>query len=180
MTKQHTEVSKFLSYVLRHQPDAIGLSLDKEGWAVITDLLICANKEGYNLDQPLLQTIVANSDKKRFTISEDGLNIRAVQGHSTQQVDISYKEKIPPDFLYHGTTIRFLEIIKEQGLVAGSRQYVHLSSDETTAIAVGKRHGKPCVLKIKTLLMYKRGIKFYQADNGVWLTKTVPTLFIDW
>ncbi len=75
---------------------------------------------------------------------------------------------------------RFLEAIKEQGLVAGSRQYVHLSSDETTAIAVGQRHGKPCVLKIKALLMYKQGIKFYQADNGVWLTKTVPTLFIDW
>lgn len=180
MSNQLSEISKFLSYVLRHQPESIGLTLDSEGWADINTLIACAAKDNKIINQQLILTVVESSDKKRFAISDDGLNIRAVQGHSTQQVDISYKEKMPPDFLYHGTATRFLEAIKEQGLVAGSRQYVHLSSDETTAIAVGQRHGKPCVLKIKALLMYKQGIKFYQADNGVWLTKTVPTLFIDW
>lgn len=94
MSKNHTDISKFLSYVLRHQPEAVGLSLDKAGWAVITDLILCAKQEGYTLDPDIIQAIVASSDKKRFTISEDGLHIRAAQGHSTQQVDIAYQEKI--------------------------------------------------------------------------------------
>ncbi|GAB2932763.1 RNA 2'-phosphotransferase [Hafnia psychrotolerans] len=178
MSKKNTDISKFLSYVLRHQPEAIDLSLDKEGWAVISDLILCSVKEGYTLDNNLLRNIVDNSDKKRFTISDDGLRIRAAQGHSTQQVDIAYKEKTPPDILYHGTATRFISVIREQGLIPLSRQYVHLSPDEDTAIRVGQRHGKPVVLKIKALNMYEQGFEFFQADNGVWLTDTVPYRFI--
>lgn len=178
MSKNHTDISKFLSYVLRHQPEAVGLSLDKAGWAVITDLILCAKQEGYTLDPDIIQAIVASSDKKRFTISEDGLHIRAAQGHSTQQVDIAYQEKIPPAILYHGTATRFISAIREQGLLAMSRQYVHLSPDEVTAIQVGQRHGKPVVLKIKALTMYEQGFYFFQADNGVWLTELVPYQFI--
>lgn len=178
MSQKSTDISKFLSYILRHQPEAIGLSLDKEGWAVISDLILCAVKEGYILDNSLIHSIVDNSDKRRFTISDDGLRIRAVQGHSTQQVNISYKEKTPPEILYHGTATRFISAIREQGLIPVSRQYVHLSPDEETAIQVGQRHGKPIVLTIKALNMYEQGFKFYQADNGVWLTDTVPYQFI--
>lgn len=178
MSKKNTDISKFLSYVLRHQPEAIDLSLDKEGWAGISDLILCSVKEGYTLDNNLLRNIVDNSDKKRFTISDDGLRIRAAQGHSTQQVDIAYKEKTPPDILYHGTATRFISVIREQGLIPLSRQYVHLSPDEDTAIRVGQRHGKPVVLKIKALNMYEQGFEFFQADNGVWLTDTVPYRFI--
>lgn len=180
MSKKHTEVSKFLSYVLRHQPQSIGLTVDSEGWADINTLIACASKDNNMLTQQLIHAVVESSDKKRFAISEDGRCIRAVQGHSVQQVDIHFNEKMPPEFLYHGTATRFLAAIKEQGLLAGSRQYVHLSSDETTAMAVGQRHGKPTVLKINALLMYQQGIKFYQAPNGVWMSKTVPTGFIDW
>ncbi|UPT57709.1 RNA 2'-phosphotransferase [Dickeya zeae] len=178
MSQKSTDISKFLSYILRHQPEAIGLSLDKEGWAVISDLILCAVKEGYILDNSLIHSIVDNSDKRRFTISDDGLRIRAVQGHSTQQVNISYKEKTPPEILYHGTATRFISAIREQGLIPVSRQYVHLSPDEETAIQVGQRHGKPIVLTIKALNMYEQGFKFYQADNGVWLTDTVPYQFV--
>ncbi|MBN7124818.1 RNA 2'-phosphotransferase [Erwinia billingiae] len=178
MSKNHTDISKFLSYVLRHQPEAVGLSLDKAGWAVITDLILCAKQEGYTLDPDIIQAIVASSDKKRFTISEDGLHIRAAQGHSTQQVDIAYQEKIPPAILYHGTATRFISAIREKGLLPMSRQYVHLSPDEVTAIQVGQRHGKPVVLKIKALTMYEQGFYFFQADNGVWLTELVPYQFI--
>ncbi|MDI2112200.1 RNA 2'-phosphotransferase [Commensalibacter nepenthis] len=115
--------------------------------------------------------------KKRFTISDDGLNIRAAQGHSTKQVDIQYQEQIPPEFLYHGTATRFLDSIKDKGLISGSRQYVHLSCNEKTAISVGERHGKPIILKINSILMYQKGFKFYLADNNVWLTKHVPNNF---
>jgi putative RNA 2'-phosphotransferase len=179
MSKQLTEVSKFLSYVLRHEPQAIGLTLDTEGWADINALIDCANKSGKTLDRNLLQQVVDASDKKRFIISEDGLRIRAAQGHSTNSVAIAYPEKVPPEFLYHGTATRFLDAIRKEGLKPQDRHYVHLSEDESTAIAVGKRYGKPVVLKIEALRMHQQGFKFFQAENGVWLTKEVPPSFIN-
>ncbi|WP_380178035.1 RNA 2'-phosphotransferase [Kalamiella sp. sgz302252] len=178
MSNKDKDISKFLSFTLRHQPEAIGLFLDKEGWAVIKDLIFCSAQQGYILNNDIICNIVDSSDKKRFMISEDGLRIRAAQGHSTNQVNIIYEEKTPPDNLYHGTATRFMSAIREQGLIPLSRQYVHLSADEETAVQVGQRHGKPIVLKIKTLNMYEQGFKFYQADNGVWLTDTVPWRFI--
>ena len=176
-SKQYTEISKFLSFVLRHEPEAIGLTLDAEGWTDIETLIARATQSGQTLTRPLLQDVVETSDKKRFTISEDGLR-RAAQGHSAQSVAIAHTEKKPPEFLFHGTATRFLDSIWQQGLVAGSRHYVHLSEDEQTAISVGQRYGKPAVLKIKALLMFEQGFKFYRADNGVWLTQNVPVVYL--
>ena len=178
MSKQHTEISKFLSFVLRHSPDAIGITLDLEGWTDIAALIAAAAKDGKQLDRDLIQAVVTISDKKRFAISEDGLRIRAMQGHSTESVDINYVEKVPPEFLYHGTATRFLDAIRKEGLLPASRQYVHLSKDEQTALAVGQRHGKSVVLKIKSLLMHEQGFKFFQAENGVWLTLKVPITYV--
>ncbi|WP_248465393.1 RNA 2'-phosphotransferase [Pectobacterium versatile] len=174
----HAEVSKFLSYVLRHKPEAIGLTLSSDGWANIAELITATAKDGRFLTREVIQSVVDNSDKKRFSISPDGLSIRAAQGHSSSQVDMHYEPKVPPEFLYHGTAIRFVDSINQQGLLSGSRQYVHLSADEATAINVGQRHGKPVVLKIRAKEMHQQGIIFYQADNGVWLTLTVPVPFI--
>ena len=176
-TKQLNETSKFLSYVLRHEPQAIGLQLDSEGWADIESLIVGAAKDGRTLDISLIQTVVSSSDKKRFSISDDGQRIRAVQGHSTTSVSLQHVEKELPEFLYHGTATRFLESIRQQGLIAGSRHHVHLSQDIPTAIAVGQRYGKPVVLKIEALRMHQRGFKFFQAENGVWLTAHVPSNF---
>lgn len=141
-------------------------------------MIEAAANDGKKLDRDLIQAVVTSSDKKRFAVSDDGLRIRAVQGHSTESVDINYAEKVPPKFLYHGTATRFLESIRKEGLLPGLRQYVHLSQDEQTALAVGQRHGKPVILKIKALLMHQQGFKFFQAENGVWLSNTVPVLFI--
>lgn len=178
MSRNNEDISKFLSYVLRHQPEAIGLSLDKEGWAVISDLIRLSVREGHLLDTVRLHHIVETSDKKRFTISDDGLRIRAAQGHSTPQVNITHKKLTPPEMLYHGTATRFMPAIRQQGLLPSSRQYVHLSSDEDTAIRVGQRHGIPTVLKIKALSMHEQGFAFFQAENGVWLTESVAYQFI--
>lgn len=178
MGKSHTEVSKFLSYVLRHQPEAIGLVLNSEGWADIDALIACAGREGVMLDRPLIQSVVESNDKKRFAISADGQYIRAVQGHSSRQVDITFIAATPPEFLFHGTATRFIDAIREQGLIPGSRQYVHLSDNAATAAEVGKRYGKPMVLKINALSMHEQKIAFYQAENGVWLTAAVPVKFI--
>ncbi|POP43425.1 RNA 2'-phosphotransferase [Superficieibacter electus] len=178
MEKQITEASKFLSFVLRHQPEAIGLMLDAEGWANVDELIDRAARDGRVLTYELIATVVKTSDKKRFTLSEDGQYIRAAQGHSTPQVAIRYAEKMPPEFLYHGTASRFLESINTQGLVPGSRHYVHLSADVETARAVGRRHGKPVVITVKAMEMYQRGITFYQAENGVWLVAEVGRAFL--
>ncbi len=178
MSKQLNDISKFLSFVLRHEPQAIGLSLDSEGWADIDSLIAGANQTGKSLSRDLIQHVVNTSDKKRFSISEDGQRIRAAQGHSTNSVSISYPEKQPPEILYHGTAIRFLESILKEGLKPGERQYVHLSEDEQTAVTVGKRYGKPVVLKIEALRMHQQGFKFFQAENGVWLTESVLSKFI--
>ncbi|WP_369990758.1 RNA 2'-phosphotransferase [Pseudomonas xanthosomatis] len=176
--KRLNETSKFLSYVLRHEPQAIGLRLDSEGWADIEALIAGAAKEARALDFTLIQAVVSSSDKKRFSLSDDGLRIRAVQGHSTAGVSLQHVEKEPPEFLYHGTATRFLESIRQQGLIAGSRHHVHLSQDISTAMSVGQRYGTPVVLKIEALQMRKLGSKFFQAENGVWLIDHVPNSFI--
>ncbi|MDH0612219.1 MULTISPECIES: RNA 2'-phosphotransferase [unclassified Agrobacterium] len=169
--------SKFLSYVLRHAPESIGLTLDAQGWADVADLLAKANASGMPLDEAGLFSVVAESDKKRFTLSEDGRRIRAAQGHSVK-VDLGQPPVEPPPQLFHGTATRFLESIMREGLRPGSRQQVHLSEDRTTAHSVGQRHGKPAVLVVDAGRMFSEGHRFYQADNGVWLTDEVPTAYL--
>ena len=173
MNKELTKASKFLSYVLRHKPDAIGLELDPEGWASIEELI---GKADIPITEELLGEVVATNDKKRFAISPDGLFIRANQGHSLK-VDLGLQPIEPPELLYHGTATRFLASIKEMGLIPKNRQYVHLSSNEETAIKVGQRHGKPVVLTIPALTMHQQGHKFFQAKNGVWLTNCIESKF---
>lgn len=171
------QLSKFLSYILRHKPDAIGLMLDPQGWISINELLAKSDAAGTRFSREDLLQIVATSDKKRFSISADGLRIRAAQGHSvTVELDLSPQK--PPPVLYHGTATKFVESILSAGLKPQARQQVHLSADEATAHRVGQRHGKPVIFKIKALRMHAKGFKFYLADNGVWLTDQVPPEFL--
>jgi len=178
MDKPNTSVSKFLSYILRHHPEAIGLTLDGEGWADVDELLVQAAAHGRNISLQLLHEVVATNNKKRFSLSADGRKIRAEQGHSTAQVDIAYTETEPPEILYHGTAQRFAEAIEQQGLLPGSRHYVHLSGDVETAVSVGSRHGKPLVLEVQAGLMRQQGFVFYLTANKVWLIKEVPPQFL--
>jgi putative RNA 2'-phosphotransferase len=179
VTNRHlVQISKFLSYVLRHRPDCIGITLTREGWADIDALIHGCAKVGKSLDRQQIEAVVASNDKKRFAISEDGRSIRAVQGHSDKRVCVHYLDKVPPETLYHGTAARFLCSIRERGLLAGSRLHVHLSQDAQTAVAVGRRHGHPIVLAIAAREMHQKGFKFHQAENGVWLTDHVPIEFI--
>ena len=172
------ETSKFLSYVLRHEPQAIGLVLDSEGWGDIEALIAGAMRQGRALDRALIEEVVATSEKKRFSISTDGSRIRAVQGHSSSNVDRSFGAKVPPQRLFHGTTARSLESIRHEGLKPGKRHYVHLSADEHTARTVGQRHGSPVVLAVNVALMHQHGFVFHQAENGVWLIASVPPQFL--
>lgn len=176
---QLDELSRYLSYVLRHEPQTIGLQLDTEGWADIDSLIAGVSRHGRAIDQAMIRAVVETSKKKRFVLSDDCRRIRAVQGHSTPTVQRTYPETIPPEVLYHGTATRFLASIHEQGLKAGFRHHVHLSLDVSTAAEVGKRHGNPVVLEIRALRMHQNGFKFFLSENNVWLTDVVPPEFIN-
>lgn len=177
MANQLESTSKFLSYVLRHQPDAIGLKLDGEGWAEVSELIRLANSNGRNLTTELIEEVVRTNDKKRFAFSDDGARIRASQGHSVA-IELGLTPVTPPDVLYHGTATRFLDSIKEKGLISGPRRHVHLSAESATAVDVGRRHGKPTVLTINASEMHSLGHEFFVSENGVWLTSAVPIEFI--
>jgi putative RNA 2'-phosphotransferase len=177
METKHIKLSKFLSLVLRHNPAKIGLSLDPQGWATVDDLLTAARRNGVALNAATLQLIVADNDKQRFAFSEDGLRIRASQGHSIE-VDLALEPIAPPELLYHGTAARFIESIRQSGLEHRARQHVHLSLDEATAVKVGQRHGKPVVLIVQAGAMAAAGFSFYRSANGVWLTDHVPAAYL--
>jgi putative RNA 2'-phosphotransferase len=177
MSQKIVRVSKFLSYVLRHKPEDIGIVLDANGWVKVDTLLQQANAHGKVLTRPLLEEVVATNSKQRFSFSEDGQKIRANQGHSTT-VDLALIAQIPPETLYHGTARRFLNSIFATGLNAGNRHHVHLSANPETAIQVGQRHGEPVVLLVAAQQMHQAGHEFFCSDNGVWLTAEVAPQYL--
>jgi putative RNA 2'-phosphotransferase len=172
-----TKASKFVSLILRHDPGAAGIALDERGWAVIDEMLAGMARKGYPITRQVLDEIVAEDAKQRYTISDDGLRIRANQGHSIA-VDVELEELRPPDVLFHGTASRFADAIRHDGLKAMSRQHVHLSIDEPTAVIVGKRHGKPVVFRIDAKRMADAGTKFLRSANNVWLVAAVPPEYL--
>ena len=172
-----TKQSKFLSFVLRHEPGAIGLGLDGAGWAEVDELLACCRAHGRALTRERLEEIVATSPKQRFAFSADGRRIRASQGHSID-VELGYEAAEPPELLFHGTVAAALAAIRVEGLKRMQRHHVHLSADEATARNVGARRGKAVLLRIAAGKMRAAGIAFYRSANGVWLTEAVPPEYI--
>lgn len=167
-------LSKFLSLILRHKPETIGITLDENGWANVEELLQKINKVGRTINFETLEKVVRENDKQRFSFNEDKTKIRANQGHSIQ-VDVELEQKVPPNFLYHGTIERNANSIAAKGILKGSRLYVHLSADIDTAQKVAtRRKGNPIIYKISALAMHEDGFTFYQSKNGVWLTEFVP------
>jgi len=177
MEQSNHTTSKFLSLILRHKPETIGLQLDENGWANVDELISKINANGKELDFESLENIVLMNDKQRFSFNEDLSMIRANQGHSIE-VDLALEPALPPEKLYHGTVAKFLEAIKENGLQKMSRQHVHLSHYIYTAQKVGSRRGKPVILTILANEMKEEGFPFFLSENGVWLCDHVPSKFI--
>ncbi|WP_345954001.1 RNA 2'-phosphotransferase [Mucilaginibacter sp. PAMB04168] len=175
--KEITSISKFLSLVLRHQPELIGMELDLQGWVSVDELLKKANVHGKLITMEMLNHVVETNSKKRFAFSDDKQKIRASQGHSVE-VELGYEPHVPPAVLYHGTGAQSVDSILHLGLQKRSRQHVHLSADPETAVKVGSRHGKPVVLKVLADQMQQKGFVFYLSANGVWLTDNVPPEFL--
>lgn len=175
--QQTTQLSKFLSFVLRHEPGSIGLHLDGAGWADVDDLISRCRARGKPLDRSTLEHVVATSEKKRFAFNEDGTRIRASQGHSVE-VDLGYAPAVPPAVLFHGTVASSVDAIRTSGLQKMARHHVHLSVDVATAKNVGGRRGAPLILEIQALKMHEAGMPFFLSANGVWLTDSVPPAYI--
>lgn len=173
-----TRASKFLSLVLRHEPERIGIALDEAGWTDVDGLLAAAASHGVVITREELEEIVASSDKQRFALSADGARIRANQGHSVP-VELGLAPLAPPVLLYHGTPSRFVESIRATGLRKGERHHVHLSADAETARIVGSRRGPPVILIVRAADMANAGHVFYRSENGVWLVEHVPPEFLE-
>ena len=176
--RNYIESSKFISLILRHQPEVIDIRLDENGWANVSELLVGMNRNGHIIDMVVLEEIVATNNKKRFVFNEDKTKIRANQGHSIQ-VNLELQPAVPPDTLFHGTADRFLSSIQTHGLQRQGRNHVHLSSNRDTAVSVGRRHGKPVVLNIDAKSMVRDDYIFYISENGVWLTSDIPVQYIN-
>lgn len=175
--KQIVKTSKFLSLVLRHKPEVIGIELDNNGWVNVEELIEKINNHGRAVDFELLKEVVRTNNKKRFAFNEDQTKIRASQGHSVE-IELGYSPVPPPDKLYHGTATRFLNSIMKDGLNKGSRHHVHLTDNLETASNVGQRHGKLVMLEVDAKSMFEKDYHFYVSENGVWLTENVPTEFL--
>ena len=171
------KLSKFLSLILRHRPEVLGITLDEYGWASTQEIIDKMQEKGRPASLEMIQEVVRDNDKQRFKLSEDNSRIRANQGHSIK-IDLNLTPLPPPPVLYHGTAVKNRTAILKEGIQKRNRQHVHLSADRATAQKVGQRHGKPIIFVVNTYKMYQEGILFYQSDNGVWLTDYVAPIFL--
>lgn len=171
-----TKTSRYISLILRHKPEVIGITLDEHGWADVQQLIAGVSKTN-PINMEILEEIVRTDDKQRYSFNEDKTLIRANQGHSIP-VDVELPERKPPAILYHGTGEKYVPYIDQDGLIPKSRLYVHLTDKYDTAVTVGKRHGRPVVYEIDSAKMVEDGYVFYLSVNGVWLTKRVPVMYL--
>ncbi len=174
-------ISKLLSLGLRHEPAALGITLDAAGWADVSAILLGLAARNEHVTYDDLERIVSESDKRRFALSADGERIRANQGHSVD-VDLGLPRMAPPEILFHGTVDRFLDSIRREGLVRGARTHVHLSADEATAKIVARRRagaGTHLILRVRARALNESGHAFFLSENGVWLTERVPPPYLE-
>ena len=176
MSKSLESTSKYLSLILRHKPETIGIKLDEHGWADVDELIAGIGKT-HDFSMDILEEIVRTDNKQRYSFNDDKTLIRANQGHSIP-VDVELEKVEPPEYLYHGTGEKYRNSIDQFGLISKSRLYVHLSGDADTARKVGQRHGKPVIYIVDAAAMHADGYTFYRSVNGVWLTKKVPAKYL--
>jgi putative RNA 2'-phosphotransferase len=175
--KRRVRSSKFLSLVLRHEPEKIGLTLQPGGWVEVQELLDGCARSGHPLTVSELRELVETSDKQRFALDDSGVRIRANQGHSAD-VDLQLTPAVPPGVLYHGSAAHLLPVLLAEGLRKMARHHVHLSVSVAPALKVGQRHGKPVVLTVDAGRLHADGGVFFCSANGVWLIDAVPPAYL--
>lgn len=178
MRDKGNRLSIFLSLLLRHKPEAIGLELNGQGYLNVDELIEGINKSGkFTISKELLDEIIEADDKKRYEYSSDRLWVRACQGHSVD-VDLGLKRVVPKCRLYHGTASKLRGVVEQDGLKKMKRQYVHLTDNIDTAVKVGSRHGNPIVYEIDVDGFIQDGGEFWLSANNVWLSKDIPSRYL--
>lgn len=177
MKSKHGKLSVFISLILRHKPETIGMKLNGNGYLSVDELIENVSATGRKINKEILNEIVDTDEKGRYSYNSDKTMIRANQGHSVK-VDVNLEEKRPPEFLYHGTYKNVKDLILKEGLKKQNRLYVHLSENIETAYKVGSRRGDSVVLLINSEKMFKDGYKFFISKNNVWLTDNVNEKYI--
>lgn len=175
--EKHIQLSRFISLILRHKPEVVGLSLDSQGYLNVDSLIKGVVNSGRFIDKQILDEIVESDDKQRYSYNMNKTSIRANQGHSIK-VDLGLARQTPPKVLYHGTALKFKDSILSEGLNKKSREYVHLTDNIDTAISVGSRRGEPVIFEVDSEKMDKNGCEFLLSENNVWLVDKVPSEFI--
>jgi putative RNA 2'-phosphotransferase len=176
-TDQTVAISRFLAKHLRHQPGALGMTLEPGGWAPVAMLLAGCATHGFPLTRAELDAIVATNDKQRFSFDATGTRIRANTGH-TVAVDMELTAATPPATLYHGTGRDSGERIRVEGLSKRRRDYVQLTAERVLASQIGARHGRPMVFTIDAAAMVRDGYTFFRTDRGTWLVESVPITYL--
>ena len=177
MDKHLIKLSKFLSLILRHKPQTVGLCLDEKGWADVGELIDLVSQQGIHISRELLEEIVGDSEEKSFVFNADKSKIRSYQEQSPK-ADLALISEQPPQYLVYCTTTRFLATMRSQGLIPGNQSHVQLSSDKLAAIQLGQRYGQSIVLTVKAAEMFQAGHPFYRSEQGLWLAETVPPWYI--
>ncbi|MBE6901169.1 MAG: RNA 2'-phosphotransferase [Ruminococcaceae bacterium] len=169
--------SKYLSYILRHHPEAIGITLDDHGWASVEEIVkgIACDRE---FSMEMLETIVATDEKHRYRFNEDKSLIRAEYGHSVS-IDTQHQPVEPPEHLFHGTAGISIPYIEAEGIKPMQRTYVHMSESYLAARVIGGRHGKPIVYRVRSGDMYRDGYSFRQVTGGMWQAEYIPPEYIE-
>lgn len=175
---KYRRLSKYLSYILRHDPQEADLSIDKYGFADLNRVVEALNEtKHYWAGKEDIEYLIENSDKTRFEIK--GYKIRALYGHS---IDVEIEEELhqpPPKKLYHGTSPDSAEAISEEGIKSQNRQFVHLSKTKEEAYRVGKRHHlEPVIFQIDAEKAWKEGITFYERGD-LYLVEYMPSTYLD-
>ncbi|HEY7292820.1 MAG TPA: RNA 2'-phosphotransferase [Vicinamibacterales bacterium] len=176
--RPNVRASRLIALALRHDPAALGITLDQAGFTDVTSLLAALSARGATLARSELEELVRSSDKQRFVLTADRARIRASHGHSVD-VDLGLIPETPPQHLYHGTVAKFLNGIREEGLIAGGRRFVHLSTDVATAEVVARRRGRPVVVLVLSGQMHRAGHALFLSASGIWLTEHVPRQFLE-
>jgi putative RNA 2'-phosphotransferase len=171
-------LSKFISLVLRHKPEVIGIKLDKNGWVDVDELIEGVANKKREIDLTILEALVATDEKKRYAFNEDKSKIRATQGHSVK-VDLELEPAKPPKLLYFGTEDRYVGGIMLNGLVPRTRNHIHLVEEAASAFDEGEISNDSIIFKIFAGAMFRDGYHFYQSANGQWLTDKVPNKYLD-
>ena len=175
--KTQKKISKFMSLVLRHQPQVAGLTLDEAGWVEVDALLQGMKAQGRGISREQLDAVVRDNDKQRFQFDETKTRIRASQGHSVD-VALGYEPAAPPELLFHGTPGQFVDSIRREGLTKQKRHHVHLHENRDVAVDAGGRRGRPVLLKVESGRMAADGYEFFVTPNRVWLTDCVPPQYL--